>query len=470
MASEYIVISNIGERSARTTLLAETLTRRGFTVIADDEIEGHGIAYVFEGDAAAIVAASSCTVQESAGYWDWADISKTIPVKLTSDADFPGRLRQLEAVDLSGKVGSGPEFDGLVGRLDALVRDSRQAHFFSSAFRGAWQPLDDINGAISWPLQSVGELERLADGVRDIAVMLADDAEQTQPIRATLDEIGASYKVVLDAIDTFYATATLEQADIASLAKLRGGSLAVQIHNGRGHCKRIGARYFAYGGLRNVLLRSQVPDRALTEADATFRALTNADFDMFDALDSIGTSLTLEARAIYPLVISGQKQEAMRRFQRAQQVLSPLEDALRDALRRFQDTLESLGYAQDSPAEVKYVEDRSINVYGPVTNSVIASTIKDSYVTLQSAPLSSELKEYMEQMLTAVSAMTERLPPEEADVAAVEVGQLVQEVSSDHPRVGVIKKCLRSLADFGKSFAEVGLPVVELAAKIAAFF
>jgi len=470
MASEYIVVLDVSEQSGRAMLLADALTRRGFTVITDNDVSGGNVAYVFIDDAAAIVAASSGPARDLAGYWDWADTSKAIPVKLARDASLPERLMQLDAINLGDKVDGGPEFDDLVGRLGALLRDSRQAHFSSSAFRGTWQPLDDSGHAVSWPLHSVGELERLADGVRDIAVMLAGDAEQTQQIRATLDEIGASYKVVLDAIDAFYATAALERTDIASLAKLRGGSLVVTIHNGRGHCKRIGARYFANGGLREVLLKSRVPDQALGEADATFRALTAADVDLFDALDSVGESLTLEARAIYPLVIAGQKREAARRFERAQQVLSPLEDALRDALRRFQETLESLGYAQDSPSEVQHVEDRSIHIYGSVTNSVVASTIRDSHVTLQSAPLSSELKDYMQQLLKAVGAMADKLPSEDAEAAALELEQLTQEVTSDQPRAGVVKKCLRSLAEFGKSVAEVGLPVVTLAAKIAAFF
>lgn len=105
-----------------------------------------------------------------------------------------------------------------------------------------------------------------------------------------------------------------------------------------------------------------------------------------------------------------------------------------------------------------------------VTGSVIARTIRDSRVTLQSAPLSSELQDYMEQLLTAVAAMAEKLPREDAEVAAVELEQLTQEITGDQPRVGVVKKCLRSLTEFGKSVAEVGLPVVTLAAKIAAFF
>jgi hypothetical protein len=470
VGSTHIVILAVANDSPLAMQLVRALHQQGFTVVPNRAAGGSDDAWDFVYDAAGIVLA--CQVSDGGGAESIPPgLERVVPVVLTESARLPTEYVYLEPIDLTGHVDDGQGFEELVRRLNALVEDSRQRSSFDVARSVDYaSPLDGGSAAVSSPLYAIDELDRLTAGVQRIGEILASDDERTRLVRATLDEIGKSYRVVLDGIDEFYAVgAGSDPPDKTALAKLRGGRLAERIHNGRGHCKRIGARYFAEGGLRQAL-EPQVPTQTLEASDATFRALTNADMDLFDAMDSVGLSLTREARQLYALVLAGQQAEASRRLVQAHETLAPLEEALHNALHRFQDVEQALGYAQDSPQEGQIVVDHSINIYGPVTNSVVAGTIKDSQIRLQSAALPEGLEEAMQELLAAVGAISGQLTPDDAVAAASELDQLTKEVTSAQPRVGIIKKCLRSLELFGKSVTDVGLPVVELAAKIAAFF
>jgi hypothetical protein len=471
VASDYVVLVATHETSGPAVELAKALHHRGFTVVANEAAGGVSEYSVFLQDAAAVVVV--CGDRSSAGESLQVDavLERVVPVKVAHGARLPKELEALEALDLSESAKDGPELELLTRRLGALVDDARQVEPRDPSMSDYYAlPLDAGEYAVSGPIDAISELGRLAQGVGGVATLLATDAEQTKQFRETLREIGNSYRVVQSAIDEFYASgADADRLDLRALAKIRGGSLATRIHDGRGHCKRIGARYNAEGGPRSAL-KTRVSAQDLESADWIFRELAEADIDLFRVLDSVGMSLAFEARKIYPLVIAGQRAEALRRFEYAHVVLAPLEAALQTAMRKFQDIEQSLGYAPDSPSEVPHVDDRSVHVYGSVTNSVVASTIKDSRITLKSAQLPAELRASMEELIQAVGAMAEKLSADDAEAAAIELEQLTAEVSRERPKVGIIKKCLRSLELFGKSVADVGLPVVELATKIAGLF
>ncbi|BBH70018.1 hypothetical protein ACTI_67030 [Actinoplanes sp. OR16] len=462
MTSEYVVVLAADADHDRVGQLVGDLGRRGLTVVAEDAVPVIGI-FPFLHDAAAIVVAFGGPVGAAMPSIA-AEIDRVVPVRLTETAQPPDPIARLTAIDLGSGADRVREFTELLRRLAALVDDSRNR-------RSPPRPPDDADEVvIGAPLYAVDELQRLAAGVRDVASLLAGDADGTRQVRATLDEIGGSYRVVLSAIDTFHAAgADPGRIDLKALATLRGGALAERIHNGRGHCKRIGARYYADGGMRSALA-GRVPAVALRQADATFMALTYGDLDMFDELDAVGWSLTRQSRDMFSLATAGQPAEAQRRFEQAREELAPIEEALHRALRDFQDIEQSLGYAQDAPPEVVPVTDESINFYGPVTNAVIARTISESRITLQAAALQPDLKNEMEQLLTAVKEMSQQLSPDDAVAVAAELEQLTNEVASDQPRPGIVRKCLRSLEQFGKTVADVGVPVIDLATKIAAFF
>jgi hypothetical protein len=470
VGSTHIVVLAVANDSQLAIQLVRALHKRGFTVISNRAAGGSDDAWDFVYDAAGVVLA--CQLPDVAG---WASIphglERVVPVVLAANTRLPPEYAHLEPMDLSGHVDAGYEFEELVRRLNGLVADSRQRSSFDAVRSVDYAlPLADGGAAVSSPLYAVNELEKLTTGVQRIGEILASDDQRTRLVRATLNEIGTSYRVVLDSIDEFYAVGGgSDPPDKAALAKLRGGRLAERIHNGRGHCKRIGARYFAEGGLRQAL-EPQVSAQTLEASDGTFRSLTNADMDLFDAMDMVGLSLTREARQLYALVLAGQQDEASRRLVRAHETLTPLEEALHKALRRFQDVEQALGYAQESLQEGKVVEDHSINIYGPVTNSVVAGTIRDSRIRLQSSTLPEGLEESMQELLAAVETMSGQLTPDDAEAAASELDQLTKEVTSEQPKAGIIKKCLRSLELFGRSVTDAGLPVVELVAKIAAFF
>ena len=282
MTSDHIVVFAIDDEPMRAMRLVVALSRRGFTVIANETAGGVTEVYDFMYDAAAVVAISGCG---STAGWPWigAEIGRIVPVVFTSAARMPNQLAQLEPIDLTdwGEGGSG--FEELVRRLAALVEDARKRPSLFNPLLPGPVGVSPEASDVSSPLYSIGELRRLTSGVRDIAELLADDAYHTRQVRATLDEIGASYRVVLDTIDEFYASGSdPDHFDVAALARIRGGRLAERIHNGRGHCKRIGARYFAYGGLRDAI-RTRAHAGTLEKADATFGQLTNADMDLFDA-------------------------------------------------------------------------------------------------------------------------------------------------------------------------------------------
>src|SRR4051812_30624901 len=232
MASDYVVLLILGDKTTSVTRLIDTLRHGELEVlVGDGSAETVGVAE-FMVDAAAVVVASTGPKPQVADLpYRWPSVDRTTPVRLTDDAWFPDELAELEAIDLRGLADDDPRLPTLVGHLRALVADTHSAPSESLALSGGWAPTLTEDAAVTTPLWAVGDLQRLVDEVKAVATLLADNRDSTKQVRATLDEIGASYQVVLDALVDFAKCARLNRKAMSRLANLRSGRLVTHIHN-----------------------------------------------------------------------------------------------------------------------------------------------------------------------------------------------------------------------------------------------
>lgn len=464
----HIVIASAGAAPERVRQLVDGLVRHGLGVVLDPTAGGQPYIGDFSFSAAAVVIVwgagppmgNALSLAERAAGW-----SSLIPVKLDANATFPASADALHAFDLSGwDGGDNGEFERLITRLQALVE-----HPVSTP--EGWA-LDDPSAVVG-PRHAIAALQELTGRVGRLVEVLAGDARHTQQLRETLHEIGGTYRVVQEAIAAFVAAGLkAEGVDRAAFAKLERAGLASVIRNGRGHCTRIGARYFMVGGMRDALTAAASAE-FIAMADQTFATLTQSDMDMFAAMDRVGETLTTEARHIVRLLLEGQERAARQRIAQAREVLLPLEDDLDAALAAFQEIETSLGYAEDSPIETEavHVSIQSIYIGGDAvnTNIVAAHTIENSAISLSAATgVSEELKAFLTELHKAVGALTAALPDDEAELAAGDLEELTKQAMSGSPRPAFWRRAVDGLLAAAKKAADVGGPVVDLVTKVAA--
>lgn len=301
-------------------------------------------------------------------------------------------------------------------------------------------------------------------------VLSADD-EHSEAVRETLAEITGTYRVVKSAIESFaVAGQGMSQQRGGGFAALAHGVLADSIHNGRAHCTRIGIRYEKTGGLHDAL-EGRLPREHLASLDKTFERLANADGDVFSAMDSVGQSLTTEARLIERLLLTRRTQQADEEFARAMDRLAPLEEALDRAISDMRNVSVTLGYAEKgAQEETAYVTNQTITIHGSVVNSAVvaADRIEDSAIKVGAAEISDELRSTLVDLHKAVAELTSRLPDDEAALAARDPEDLTRDATSPSPRPAWWRRAMDGLISAAKAVTEAGIPVIELVTKVAA--
>jgi hypothetical protein len=381
-----------------------------------------------------------------------------LPVAFTSPGELPD-LEGLLPIDLSRWTGDDdPELERLMRIVRAVVTNRRPRN------APGW-PRGDAPRAV----QDLRDLTREAARLGEI---LINDEPHRRDLVAALNEVGATYRAVNDEISRFAEALRgdpqLQRSRIHQLAR---GNLMERIHNGRGSCTRIGTLYRRASGLREALIRESVPAPTLDAADAVFTRLTDSDMDLFAAMDSVGETLKVQARAIENLLVMEQDEAARERMRLAWQAVAPLEEELDQARTELQYLQANLGYVEPRYETTGAVKVTIIKqtIHGSVVNSnvVAAETIKNSSVTLASAPVSDELKSALADLHVAVAEMTAHLTDDEASLAADDLARLTEEATRPEPREAWWRRTLDGLVAAGKKSAEVGIPVVDLATKIA---
>jgi hypothetical protein len=462
----HIFIVSAGAPADRVRQLVDAVVGHGIDVVADPSAGADTYTEHFAFPAAGIVVAWGHAPPDGnatrlAGHAvSWGGL---ISVKLVADAVIPAPFDALRPVDLSEWTGvDDSEFERLVGYLRALV-DHPVSNPPGLSLEGQW--------AVETPTGALGALHELMGRVGQLVEVFADDVEHTRQLRETLWEIGGTYRVVKEAIESFVAAGLGPNGlDGRAFAQLERGVLSQAIRNGRGHCVRIGARYFKVGGMREALTE-RAPAELVAMADETFTRLTQSDMDVFEAMDQLGDRLTTEARHVVRLLLAGQEQAARQRVAHAREVLLPLEDALDAAIESFQEIEASLGYAEPSATETEsvHVSIQSIHIGGDVVNSnvVAASVIEQSAISVDaSTALPVELKAALTELHKAVGALTAALPDDEAELAARDLKDLTEEVTSGSRRPAFWRRAADGLLSAAKKVADVGGPVIDLVTKV----
>jgi hypothetical protein len=390
-----------------------------------------------------------------------------LPVKLHPQAVIPAQLGDLRPFDLAEWTGGEhPELHRLIAALRQLVgrRESRLQPWEST--------LAADRGQIDSAEYAVSSLQDLTNQISGIGELLLDDEPAAEALNATLDEIGRTYRAVNDAVEEFLSAsgAPTGAFDAQAYFRLARGNLNDSIHNGRGSCSRIATLYGRTGGIRQALERHASPE-LLRTADDAFAQLSTADGDLFQQMEDLGRALSNESKLIANLLLAGQLDAARQRIAEGWGRLDPIEQQLHGARNALQDIQIRLGYVEDTHTrEGTVVSIQRVNIGGDVVNSpiVVAHTIEDSWNTVESSPANNELKTLLADLHKAVSTLAESLDPDDAELAARDLEDLSREAVSPKPRPAWWQRAAQGLVSAAKKTAEVGVPVIDLVAKITA--
>jgi hypothetical protein len=164
---------------------------------------------------------------------------------------------------------------------------------------------------------------------------------RTQPdlaalkLSTALDEIVKTYRVVDQAI-TDYGSLAIDDDGLRggsrTLLAIAGGSLAVQVAEGRGHCGAIYLIYDKY--LRRWFARVLNPGEQ-AEIRRVFMTLGDADNSLFRDLETIAGQLTDEATGVVDLVIAQRNDDAREQVLTAYRKLQPLQRRLSEGMVRL---------------------------------------------------------------------------------------------------------------------------------------
>jgi hypothetical protein len=444
-------------------MFAEYLARQGISVLVD---RASNIEYELQQSASGTVLAlgNGSIDLHVQNLTNPAAATETLaPVRLTPGKAAPAVDGGLPLVDLSSWNGEdNRQIQDLINALRRLVERARTHPVGGSTLRDAW-PVEGSRAALS-------EIQKLTGRISQLRELLADNAEHTRDLRAALREVGATYRVVKNAIERFVVAGVgSEGIDATAYVSLERGLLVETIRNGLGHCGRIATHYERVGGLREAIA-TRVTTELLADADATFDRLGTADGDLFFQMGQLGYVLTSEASVIVTLMLTGRAQAARDRIAEGRAKLQPFEHDLDTALAEFQDIEQSLGYAEDAlrESEAIHVSIQKIHIAGSVVNSniVAAEVIRNSSIAIASADISNDLKELLTELHKSVAALTAELPEDEAALAAQDLDALTKEATSPAPRKALWRRAANGLLAAASTAAAVGVPVMELTNKI----
>jgi hypothetical protein len=342
-----IFVSYAHEDRERIKPIVSHLAETGLSIWWDQHIPpGSNFRYVIqealESAACAIVFWTNNSIKSD---FIWSEVQKAkdrgvlVPVKLDEDADIPLGFSEMHHIELFGSVT--PESRG----IKKLIQSVKQLLRMPTEQVGYVGTLKENDWVVSQADSATAELKHLVSQIGDISKKILLDDQSNKNIRGALTEVEKTYKAVLRAIQEFVEPALgLDRVNAKSYAKLARRSLATDIRNGRGHCKRILAYYATVGGLREKLI-AETNEEELAEIDGIFGRLGTADGDLFEQLEEVGRVLTNESRVIVGLLASGQEEQGRERILAAYEKLTSLEDGLDEAMSELQQLQESLGYA-----------------------------------------------------------------------------------------------------------------------------
>lgn len=341
-----VFVSYAREDRERVRTLVEYLTRQGFHVFWDEDLDP-GSPFRMALDDALQHAACAVVV--------WTHTSVTsefvrseaarangrgalIPVVFDAGVQLPLGLDELHHLDLSGWDGAETERTRrLVAAIEKLVRRGSSAMSHHGTLADGWV-LDNSRRATE-------DLADLAVRMQTLNETLAADSKAANDLRGALDEVRKTYRAVISAIARFVAPAVQGGSIAPELyLEMERGSLVDDIETGRGHCSRIAVYYGRRGGLRDSI-KTEIDPRLLRELDEAFARLATADGDLFEQLTEIGYVLTNESRVIANLLIEEQDVVARRRISEGRLALAPLEEQLMSALQDLRRVQTSVGYA-----------------------------------------------------------------------------------------------------------------------------
>jgi hypothetical protein len=342
-----VFISYARVDAERVRRLVDYLSEQGISVWWDEEIEPgqrfrDAIYYVLEKANCVIVVWTRTSVQQDFVRSEADHAYKRgvlVPVLLDTDAQIPQPFEQLQHLNLS-------EWDGLaekgIDRLARRVRALTQRKTSISDYAGT---LIDNEWSIETSTTATNELRDLVSRMSSLGEVLTFDAEPVKNVQGALQEVEKTYRVVMEAIESFISPAIgLDTIAAEPYLKMERGVLSSDIENGRGHCLRILTYYGKAHGLRDWL-EPRLDNDKLSELDSVFSSLGTADIDIFAQMTEIGRTLTNESRIIVNLLLSGQEAEARRRIIEGRQKLQPLEGALRTAQAELRSLESNIGFA-----------------------------------------------------------------------------------------------------------------------------
>jgi hypothetical protein len=477
VARGHVFVTHTGS-PRRATLLIDHLAAAHLDVVADADIQESGgwagasnMAYAASAVVIAFGDEHAIDDRSNGNRMDWLVGSASgalLPVKLHPHAIIAVHLGDLRPFDLAEwNGGEHPELHRLIAALLQLVgrRESRLQ---------PWAPTLAANqGQIDSAEHAVSSLQDLTNQISGIGELLLDDEPAAKDLNAALDEIGRTYRAVNNAVEAFLSASGVAAGafDAQSYFRLARGNLNDSIHNSRGSCSRIATLYGRTGGIRNALQR-RASTELLHAADNAFGLLSTADGDLFQRMEELGGALTNESKLIANLLLAGQPDAARQRITDGWGRLDPIDQQLQGARKTLQGIQVRLGYVEDTQAHggtVK-VSIQRIHIGGDVVNSsiVVAHTIEGSWNAVERSSVSSELKALLADLHKAVSTLAESLDPDDAELAARDLEDLSREAVSPSPRPAWWQRAAQGLLTAAKKTAEVGVPVIDLIARITA--
>jgi hypothetical protein len=343
-----VFLSYAREDRQRVEVLARYLRDHGFAVWWDRDIEP---GTSFRSSIQTALDEAACVVV----VWTQASVDndfvrseasngqrqgRLTPVLLDANARVPVGFTEIQYVDLSAWDGSGRTLlQPLVERIRKLVkRGPNKLRYQATLETGDW--------AISSSQQSIEKLRGLTAQVRSISHLFVTTSAPTADLRAALDEVGKTYRVVTSAIAQFVKPAVATRSiSPGAFLKMERGTIKDAVEQGRGHCGLILTHYGKYGGLRDWIA-DKVSPVELRDADDIFGRLGTADGDLFMPLVQIVDTLTNESRVIVNLLLSRQEPAARQRIREGRRKLEPLELQLSAAMRELQQIEASIGYVR----------------------------------------------------------------------------------------------------------------------------
>lgn len=155
--------------------------------------------------------------------------------------------------------------------------------------------------------------------------------------------------------------------------------------------------------------------------------------------------------------------------------ISQIQQSLGDSLERYlsQDlaaTGQLIATRAKGKVVVKLNDNRKTIVLGAgtiVEGSVVAAdSIQSSFNSVRQTVRDAQLAQYLEELHRAVAHLTAALDSDEAELAAADLKELVDEAGRPSPRMAFVRRAVESLVNLASRTAEVGLPVIELVQKI----